>query len=121
MCAYPVFLDDIHYAATALDDLVVRAPVLENEDVDAVLGERSLPRAENFQRTGAFKIRGAYNRVLNLTYEERARGTVNYSSGNHALGSVRADQMLGSSAVIVMLTDVPAAKIAAARALGDTK
>jgi threonine dehydratase len=92
--------------------------VLENADVNALLGGRLLLKAENFQRTGSFKIRGAYYRILNLTLEERACGTVSYSSGNHALGLVRAAQLLGSSAVIVMPSDVPAAKMNAIRALG---
>ena len=98
--------------------MVVRTPVLENADVNALLGGRLLLKAENFQRTGSFKIRGAYYRILNLTLEERACGTVSYSSGNHALGLVRAAQLLGSSAVIVMPSDVPAAKMNAIRALG---
>jgi len=89
--------------------------------LDAMVGGRLLLKAENFQRTGAFKIRGAYNRVLNLMYEERARGTVNYSPRNHMLDLARDDQMLGSSASIVMLIDMSEAKIAAARALEDTK
>ncbi len=118
MAAHPVTLEDIRNAAFALEGVVVRTPVLENADVNAMLGGRLLLKAENFQRTGAFKIRGAYNRILNLTPIERARGTVSYSSGNHALGLARAAQMLGSSAMIVMPSDAPAAKMAATRALG---
>ncbi|MFT5650366.1 MAG: threonine dehydratase [Yoonia sp.] len=118
MTGYPLTLDDIHSAASALSGVVVRTPVLENADANALLGGRLLLKTENFQRTGAFKIRGAYNRILHLTPKERARGTVSYSSGNHALGLARAAQMLGSSAIIVMPSDVPAAKMAATRALG---
>ncbi len=118
MTTHPVTLEDIRGAAAALAGVVVRTPVLENADVNALLGGRLLLKAENFQRTGAFKIRGAYNRILNLSPEERARGTVSYSSGNHALGLARAAQMLGSSAIIVMPSDAPSAKIAATRALG---
>ncbi len=118
MTTHPVTLEDIRSAASALAGVVVRTPVLENADVNAMLGGRLLLKAENFQGTGAFKIRGAYNRVLNLTSEERARGTVSYSSGNHALGLARAAQILGSSAIIVMPSDAPSAKIASTRALG---
>lgn len=118
MITHPVTLHDIRTAAYALAGIVVRTPVLENADVNALLGGQLLLKAENFQRTGAFKIRGAYNRISNLTPDERARGTVSYSSGNHALGLARAAKILGSSAIIVMPSDAPAAKIAATRALG---
>ncbi len=118
MSKHPVSLDDVLSAQAVLADVVVRTPVIEKADVNAMLGGRLLLKAENFQRTGAFKIRGAYHRILNLTSKERARGTVSYSSGNHALGLARAAQMLGSSAVIVMPSDVPAAKKNETRALG---
>lgn len=118
MGRFPVSLDDIHLAAEALRDVVVRTPVLEDPDVNAILGGRLLLKAESLQRTGAFKIRGAYHRMHGLTGAERARGVVTYSSGNHALGLARAAQILGSSAVIVMPADVPAAKLAAVRAMG---
>ena len=118
MSVHPVSLADICSAQVALADVVVRTPVLENPDVNEMLGGRLLLKAENIQRTGAFKIRGAYYRILNLTSKERACGTVSYSSGNHALGLARAAQLLGSSAVIVMPSDVPTAKMNATRALG---
>lgn len=113
-----VSLGAIRDAARALDGVVTRTPLLENPDVNAMLGGRLLLKAENMQRTGAFKIRGAYHRMLRLTSNERARGAVTYSSGNHALGLARAAQILESSAVIVMPSDVPAAKQAAVRAMG---
>jgi len=113
-----VSLGAIERAASALNGVVIRTPLLENPDVNAMLGGRLLLKAENMQRTGAFKIRGAYHRMLGLTRDERARGAVAYSSGNHALGLARAAQILGSSAVIVMPSDAPAAKQAAVRAMG---
>jgi len=118
MKSYAVSIDDIRAAASALEGVVIRTPLLENPDVNALLGGRLLLKAENLQRTGAFKIRGAYHRMLGLTAEERGRGAVTYSSGNHALGLARAAQVLGSSAVIVMPSDAPAIKIANTRALG---
>lgn len=118
MSAHPVSLADIRLAQVALADVVMRTPVLENPAVNEMLGGRLLLKAENFQRTGAFKIRGAYYRILKLIPKERACGTVSYSSGNHALGLARAAQLLSSSAVIVMPSDVPTAKMNATRALG---
>ncbi len=115
---HPVTLGDVAEAAGALRDIVSRTPLLENADVNAALGGRLLIKAECAQRTGAFKIRGAYNCIRQLSEAERARGAITYSSGNHALGVALAAQLLGSSALIVMPSDVPPAKMAAARALG---
>lgn len=110
--------DEIQSAQTALSGVTARTPVLENAEVNARLGGRLLLKAESFQRTGAFKIRGAYHRLQSLTAEERARGVVSYSSGNHALGLAQAAGMLGSSAVLVMPSDASPAKMNATRALG---
>lgn len=118
MNEYVFSFDGIHAAASALDGVVIQTPLLENPDVNAMLGGRLLLKAENLQRTGAFKIRGAYHRMLGLTAEERARGAVTYSSGNHALGLAQAAQILGSSAVIVMPSDAPTAKMQAVRDMG---
>jgi len=118
MAAHPVSLNDVRRAASLLEGVTHRTPVLESIDVNAMLGGRLLLKAENLQRTGAFKIRGAYHRMLHMTPKERARGAVTYSSGNHALGVARAAQILGSSALIVMPSDVPTAKMEAVRALG---
>ncbi|MCP5087707.1 MAG: threonine/serine dehydratase [Rhodobacteraceae bacterium] len=118
MKKHPVSLEDIRRAAPVLGGVVYRTPVLENHEANALLGGRLLLKAENFQRTGAFKIRGAYHRISQMSAAERARGAVTYSSGNHALGVARAAQLLGSSAIIVMPSDVPEAKVLAARALG---
>lgn len=115
---FPVCFDDMMRAVKALLGVLVLTPFLENPDVNAALGGRLLLKAESMQRTGAFKIRGAYHRMLNLTSEQRARGAVAYSSGNHALGLAKAAHILGSSAVIVMPQDAPPAKIAAVRSMG---
>lgn len=113
----PFTLDDVRRAAEGLKGVALRTPVLENPDVNAMLGGRLLLKCENLQRTGAFKIRGAYTRMRSLSAEERARGAVSYSSGNHALGLAKAAQLLESSAVIVMPSDAPRAKIDAVRAM----
>lgn len=118
MTDFPICLDDVRNAAQDLADVVVRTPLLENPDVNERLGGRLLIKAECAQRTGAFKIRGAYWRMSHMSAAERARGAITYSSGNHALGVARAAQILGSSALIVMPTDAPEAKVDAVRALG---
>lgn len=118
MGKHPVSLDDIRKAADALDGVVLRTPLLENPDVNAMLGGRLLLKAENMQRTGAFKIRGAYHRLVNMTEAELSRGAVSYSSGNHALGLAQAAAIMGTSAMIVMPSDAPEAKKAAVNAMG---
>ena len=115
---HPIALKDVRDAADALSGAVIRTPLLEHPDANDALGGRLLIKAECGQRTGAFKIRGAYYRILQMSAEERARGAITYSSGNHAQGVARAAQLLGSSALIVMPDDVPAAKMEATRALG---
>jgi threo-3-hydroxy-L-aspartate ammonia-lyase len=75
-------------------------------------------KAENLQRAGAFKFRGAYNRLVQLGADERAAGVVAFSSGNHAGAVAYAAQLLGIPAVIVMPLDAPAAKVAATRGYG---
>ena len=115
---HPIGLVDVSEAAKALDGLIFRTPLLENADANAALGGRLLIKCENMQRTGAFKIRGAYNCIRQLSPEERARGAITYSSGNHALGVAVAAAMLHTSALIVMPADAPAAKVNAVRNLG---
>jgi threonine dehydratase len=115
---HPISLDDVVEAARALRGVVSHTPLLEDPEANAVLGGRLLIKAESLQRTGAFKIRGAYNCIRQLTDAERVRGAITYSSGNHAQGVVLAARLLESSALIVMPSDVPPAKMAAVRALG---
>ena len=116
--AHPITLNDIAAAAGAVREVVTRTPLLENADVNERLGGRLLIKAECAQRTGAFKFRGAYNCIRQLTEAEKANGAITYSSGNHALGVGLAARLLGSSALIVMPSDVPQAKIEAVRNLG---
>lgn len=110
--------DDMRAAASRLDSVVMQTTLLENPDVNAMLGGRLLVKAENLQRTGAFKIRGAYHRILGLTAKERECVAATCSSGNHASGLARAAQIFGSSAVILMPSDAPTAKMAAVGELG---
>jgi threonine dehydratase len=93
---------------------VTRTPILPAQ---AEAG-RFLVKAECLQQTGSFKLRGATNRLLQLSDEERRRGVVAFSSGNHAQGVALAAQRLGIEAVIVMPADAPKVKLAATRAAG---
>ena len=87
MAPAPLSLDDVQRAGRALDALVIRTPVLENPDVNAMLGGRLLLKAENMQRPGAFKIRRAYHRMLGLDASDVRRGAVHGGLGGdrHAL------------------------------------
>jgi len=111
-------LDDIRAAARRIEGLARRTPLLESPALNDKFGARLLFKAEVLQRTGSFKFRGAYNRIASLTDEERARGVVAFSSGNHAQGVAAAAQLFGARAVIVMPADAPAIKADNVRAMG---
>ena len=117
MTALPTFAD-VEDAAGRLVGLAVRTPLLRSDALDEAAGGRLFVKAECLQRTGSFKFRGAYNRLSRLTAEERARGVVAFSSGNHAQGVAAAARLLGMPAVIVMPSDAPRMKAEATRALG---
>jgi threonine dehydratase len=104
-----VGLDAIRDAARRLDGIAIRTPLLAFGQAPAA-GPRILLKAESLQSVGAFKIRGAYNAIAQLSAEERARGVVTHSSGNHAQGVARAAKLLGVRAVIVMPSDAPEVK-----------
>ncbi len=111
-------LDDVRAAAQRLHGRVVRTPVLVSEALDERSGCRVYFKCENLQRAGAFKIRGALNKLLGLSDDERRRGVVAFSSGNHAQGVALAARMVATTAVICMPTDAPALKLEATRAYG---
>ncbi|WP_426022504.1 threonine ammonia-lyase [Brevundimonas sp. PWP3-1b1] len=98
-------------AARQIDGVAVRTPLLESPALNAVVGGRVLMKAENLQRAGAFKFRGAYNRISRLTEDEKTRGVVAFSSGNHAQGVAAAAAMVGTPAIIVMPSDSPQVKV----------
>jgi threonine dehydratase len=91
---------------------------MTSRQVDARTGCQVFFKCENLQRIGAFKFRGAFNAIARLTPEQRARGVLAYSSGNHAQAVALAAQLLGSSAVIVMPQDAPQVKLTATRGYG---
>ncbi len=105
-------------AARQIAGRAVRTPLIESPALNADVGGRVLLKAENLQRAGAFKFRGAWNRISRLTPEERACGVVAYSSGNHAQAVAAAAQILGMEAIIVMPADSPAVKVEGVRSFG---
>jgi threonine dehydratase len=111
-------LDDVRGAARRLREHVARTPVLTSAALDDASGYTVYLKCENLQRAGAFKIRGALNKLLTLTAEERRRGVVAFSSGNHAQGVALAARLVGTSAVVCMPTDAPALKLEATRGYG---
>lgn len=113
----PVF-GDVREAARRLDGWAVHTPLLSNAALDERLGGRILIKPEILQRTGSFKFRGAFNALSKLTQEQRARGVVAFSSGNHAQGIAEAAKILGIRARIVMPHDAPAVKADGVRARG---
>jgi threonine dehydratase len=113
-----VTYDDVKAAAGRLRGVAHRTPVATSRTLDARTGGRLFLKCENLQRAGAFKFRGAYNAIAKLTPEERARGILTYSSGNHAQAIALASRLLGARATIVMPGNAPAAKRRATEGYG---
>lgn len=111
-------IDDLHAAARRLAGVAVVTPLLENVALNERLGGRVLFKAEVLQRTGSFKIRGAYNKIAALSPDERTRGVVAFSSGNHAQGVAAAARLFAIRAVIAMPADAPRVKLDSVRAMG---
>lgn len=104
--------DDVLKAAKRIDGHALKTPLLRSDVIDIMTGKQVWFKAECNQKVGAFKYRGAYNRLSAMSPEERKRGVVATSSGNHAQGVSRAAKELGIDAVIVMPTDAPNVKTA---------
>ncbi|MEP7363198.1 MAG: threonine/serine dehydratase [Acidobacteriota bacterium] len=113
-----ITLRDIHAAAERIRPIAKRTPVLTSESFDARCGLRAFFKCENFQKGGAFKIRGAANMVFSLSPEQLRDGVVAFSSGNHAQATALAARHVGTRATIVMPLDAPKSKVAATRAYG---
>ncbi len=114
----PVSLSDVRAAAERLRGVANKTPVVTSRTFDALTGRKVFFKCENLQRAGAFKFRGAYNRLAQLSADEKKRGVVAFSSGNHAQGVALAAQLLGIPATIVMPDDAPPVKLAATRGYG---
>ncbi len=118
MSDLPVTLTDVRAAAQRIKGAIVRTPLLRCEALDEATGAQVFVKAECLQRGGAFKFRGAMNTLSLMSEDERARGVIAYSSGNHAIAVASAARLFGTSAVIVMPADAPRAKFAATQAQG---
>src|SRR5512143_3369316 len=116
----PITFDDITRAAERLRGVAHRTPVLTSRTFDRQVGRQVFFKCENLQRGGAFKFRGAYNRLSQLSETERQRGVVSFSSGNHAQGVALAAQLLKIPATIVMPDDAPPVKLEATRGYAAT-
>ncbi len=110
--------DDVLAAAERIRGLVTRTPVVRCEALDEIAGAELYLKAENLQRIGAFKARGAMHAVGRLSEAERARGIITYSSGNHAQAVALAARHFGITAEIAMPVDAPKVKVDVVRALG---
>lgn len=113
-------IDDIEDAARRIAGVCVRTPLLRSEALDAAVGAPVWLKPETLQRTGSFKMRGAWNRISRIPDADRKRGVVAFSSGNHAQGVAESARLLGMHATIVMPADSPRAKIESARGRGAT-
>ncbi|WP_312146764.1 threonine/serine dehydratase [Brevundimonas sp.] len=105
-------------AARQVAPAAVRTPLIEHPALNEAVGGRVLMKAETLQVAGAFKFRGAYNRISRLSADEKTCGVVAYSSGNHAQGVAAAAQAVGTRALIVMPSDSPTVKVDGVRAFG---
>jgi threonine dehydratase len=110
--------DDVAAARKLLRDVISDTPLLHSRVLSEIVAGPVYLKAENLQRTGSFKVRGAYNRIARLTDGERARGVVAASAGNHAQGVAFAAGLLGCTATVVMPQGAPLPKLQATRGYG---
>jgi threonine dehydratase len=113
-----IALEDVEAAADRLEGVAHRTPVLHSSTLDGLTGASVFLKAENFQRAGAFKFRGAYNRISTLFPEQLSTGVTAYSSGNHAQAVALAARLVGTHAIILMPADAPASKVEATAGYG---
>jgi threonine dehydratase len=111
-------IDHVQAAARRLLNRIHRTPVISSQSFDDTSGYGVYFKCESLQRAGSFKIRGALNKLMTLSPEERARGVVAFSSGNHAQGVALAAAMMGTTSVVCVPKDAPFLKIQAARGYG---
>jgi len=114
----PVTYADVAAAAARIAGAAHRTPVLTSSTANEMTGAQIFFKPENLQRMGAFKFRGAYNAIAHLDDQQRKRGVLAFSSGNHAQAIALSARLMGVSAVIVMPADAPALKLAATRGYG---
>jgi threonine dehydratase len=114
----PISDADINAAAQRLKGIAHITPVLTSSAIDRQTQSQVFFKSENFQRTGSFKFRGAYNALAQLSDPQKQQGVLTFSSGNHAQAIALAGQLLGIATTIIMPEDAPAVKIAATRDYG---
>ncbi|WP_449414524.1 threo-3-hydroxy-L-aspartate ammonia-lyase [Ochrobactrum teleogrylli] len=117
MRALPTY-DDVVSAAGQIEGHALRTPVLTSAALDAETGAQFFFKAENLQRIGAFKFRGAFNALTRFSEEQKKRGVIAFSSGNHAQAVALSAKLLGISATILMPEDAPQSKLEATRGYG---
>src|ERR687894_458157 len=113
-----VTIEDVKAAAVRLSRVAQRTPVEASTACSALAGVTTLLKCEHLQRTGSFKIRGAFNRLALLEEAEKARGVVCASAGNHAQGVALSASLLGLDATVFMPTTAPLPKVEATRRYG---
>ncbi|HEX2348311.1 MAG TPA: pyridoxal-phosphate dependent enzyme [Ktedonobacterales bacterium] len=113
-----ITIDDVRAAAERLRGVAHRTPVMRATSLDEAAGAQVWLKCEQFQRAGAFKFRGAYNKIANLSDEQRTRGVIAFSSGNHAQAVALCGKLFGAPTVICMPTDAPSVKVAATAGYG---
>ncbi len=113
-------IDEIHRAAERLRGIVNVTPIMTSRTLNHLTGFEVYLKCENFQRMGAFKFRGAYNALSSLSPEQKRKGVVTHSSGNHAQAVALAGQLLGIKTTIVMPNNAPKVKVEATRQYGGT-
>ena len=118
MSRLAITFDDIVSAHQRINGIAHRTPVMTSSTADKKTGAHLFFKCENFQRMGAFKFRGGYNALAQLTPEQRAKGVVTFSSGNHAQAIALSAKLLGIRAVVIMPSDAPALKVAATKEYG---
>jgi threonine dehydratase len=117
---YVPTIEDVKAAAKRIEGITVKTPLVRNDALDAATGAKVFVKAENLQRGGAFKMRGATNAIAALAPEVRAKGVLAFSSGNHAIAVSTAAKLFGIAATIVMPSDAPKIKLETTRANGAT-
>jgi threonine dehydratase len=113
-------IEDVKAAAKRIEGVAVRTPLIRNDALDAATGAKVWVKAENLQRGGAFKMRGATNAIAALDPNIRKRGVIAFSSGNHAIAVSTAAKLFGIDATIVMPADAPKIKLETTRGNGAT-
>jgi threonine dehydratase len=117
---YVPTIEDVKAAAKRIEGIAVKTPLVRNDALDARTGAKVFVKAENLQRGGAFKMRGATNAIAALAPETRAKGVIAFSSGNHAIAVSTAAKLFGIKATIVMPSDAPRIKLETTRGNGAT-